>query len=34
MIDWALDTIRSELIWLLVASGVIFVVALAALSKR
>ena len=34
MIDWVLDTIRSELIWLLVAFGVIVVVALAALAKR
>jgi hypothetical protein len=34
MIDWALDTIRSELVWLLLALGVIFVIALAALSKR
>ena len=34
MIDWVLDTIRGELIWLLVAFGVIVAVALAALAKR
>ena len=34
MVDWALATGQSELIWLLVAFGVILVVALVALSKR
>jgi hypothetical protein len=34
MIDWVLDTIRGELIWLLLAFGVIFVIAVAALLKK